>query len=1700
MTHSYSGTGNKNVSVKITNACGKDTTLYKLVKVNNNVTPVLSAGDNWGSPSSSACPNDSVLFYASGGKSYLWEFGDGTSTTFTVPVFGGDRWVDVAGHKFSAKADYKIRLTLTNNCNKSAKDSMMFPIVDTAMPSGDFNYESDKMGAMVCSPVRFMAYGGSSYKYYFGDGDSLLTTEMYATHQFRAAGNYHVTLKIMNNCGKFITRSKDMYVGGYYMGIAGYDPNDSTVKACPGDTVTFYAVENGSNYTFHFGDGTSTTNVTHFEDPENGMNVVLARHAYSALGKYNPRVVFTNLCGAQAADTTVITIGNAGVKPVADFVVTTNEDSRTACMDIEMMGIGGASFKWKFGDGDSLITTASVIKHKYQAAGMYNITLIVTNGCGMKDTTDAMKGSLNVRKSEVGVTDTAACAGDSLLFFAQSGSSFIWNFGDGKTGTVMSDLVTPGGTYKIIKHAYAANGSYKVKVDYTNACGAAVKDSFMVGVNGSRPVTGSFDIWQDKDNIMACKPVDMMATGGMVYKWHFGDGDSLNTTDAFISHAFTAAGNYQITCKVINGCGNSATYNQSVSVSAMIVSGTPTNPLCNAGASGSVNINVIGGTAPYTYLWNNNDTAKNPTGLLAGNYTVTVRDYYGCEMPKSFTLTDPSVISMTSSITNAGCSLSDGGASITPSGGKPDYTYLWSTGETVNAIASKPAGIYTVTVKDANLCPKIFSVAINNAAAPAVTLADFTDLCANGTTLTLSGGLPAGGSYKVNGTVAATFDPKLNGQGTYNITYTYTDGSNCTGSAVKTLKVNPVPDVSLGTISHICQNEPVLTFTTGYPAGGTYKLDGVVAGSLNPAIAAAGTHPVIYSYTDGKGCAASDTQTIDVRTFTVPTLASFGTVCTSSPVITLSGGLPVGGSYLVEGLSATTLNPVVFTPGTYNIKYAYTNNGCSAEASNSIVIKSAIGISGVAVTPACNAALTGSVNITVTGGTTPYGFEWNNNATSEDLTGVGAGNYSVTVTDAHSCVGTKSFSLTEPTPIVPNPSFTNTSVCAASDGSATVVPSGGTGSYTYLWSPGGATTNSITGKPAGIYSVTIKDANNCPKTVAISISEPGAPVITFPAFADVCSNSGVITFNTATPAGGTYKVNGTVATTFDPIVYGAGTYSISYTVTSGCTASDVKTLTVNAAPAVTLGAFASVCQNEPVVNFTSGFPAGGSYKLDGVFNTSIDPAVAAVGSHQVIYSYTNAKNCTAADTENITVKSYTTANLAAFTPLCSNKRLYTFSGGTPAGGIYKIGATTVTTFDPSVNTAGTYNIIYEYTTGGCTDTAMRPLVLKTAPTVALTAFADRCINSAAATLNTGTPAGGIYKIDGTVATSLVPVSLTAATHTIEYTYTSNGCPDTATQSVVIKPVTAADLSNFAAMCKNEPVLTLSGGTPVGGAYSIGGTTVTTFDPSARAAGTYNVEYIYTTGGCSDTARKSIQLNAVPVTALTAFASLCSNNDSVTLSGGTPAGGVYKVNDTVATGINPAKRAAGTYTVKYIVTVSGCKDSTTQTLKVNKAPSATLAAFDSICNNAAVLTLSGGLPAGGAYLVDKAVATTFNPATATAGTHTILYAVADTNACVDTAQQTIFVKTCVRLSNESITGLEIYPNPTKGIVNVSFTTNAKQVTMKLVNAAGQLMSIENIQSIEMVKKIIDLGGYPSGVYMLVIIANDEVVSAKIILAK
>ncbi len=240
-------------------------------------------------------------------------------------------------------------------------------------------------------------------------------------------------------------------------------------------------------------------------------------------------------------------------------------------------------------------------------------------------------------------------------------------------------------------------------------------------------------------------------------------------------------------------------------------------------------------------------------------------------------------------------------------------------------------------------------------------------------------------------------------------------------------------------------------------------------------------------------------------------------------------------------------------------------NGCTDTASVTITEPTLLVASAVVDdNVSCNGGNDGEATASAAGGTTTYSYSWSNAATSANITGLTAGTYSVTVTDANGCTDSTSVTITEPTLLVAAASVDDNVSCnGGNDGEATASAMGGTTAYTYAWS-NAATTANITGLAAGTYSVTVTDANGCTDSASVTITEPAVLVAATAVDDNVSCNGGNDGEATASATGGTTTYSfawSSGATSATASNLAAGTYTVTVTDANGCTDTETVTIT-----------------------------------------------------------------------------------------------------------------------------------------------------------------------------------------------------------------------------------------------------------------------------------------------------------------------------------------------------------------------------------------------------------------------------------------------------------------------------------------------------------------------------------------------------------
>ncbi len=561
-----------------------------------------------------------------------------------------------------------------------------------------------------------------------------------------------------------------------------------------------------------------------------------------------------------------------------------------------------------------------------------------------------------------------------------------------------------------------------------------------------------------------------------IYNWSNGG------TTAIITNL--TAGTYTVTVTDANGCTAAASanvvfFNEGV---WLMVTSTPVN--CYGGSDGTAHVSPMSGTPPYVIHWSTGGTGETITNLTAGTYSVTVTDQNGCSNFTSTTVTQPPLLTGTTSSTNAACG-NTGTASVFPTGGTPPYGISWHNGGTTATITGLAPGPYFVTVTDAHNCTFTASVTVGGTN---------VNLTVTGTVIS-NAGCNIGGSASASvtggsGNYVYAWDNGQTGSTATNLvagnhTVTVTDvTTGCNG--IGTVNIPSAPTLTISAIVNSNANCTVGGSATATASGGTPPYSYHWDNGQNSATATnlgAGPHGV--TVTDATGCIATTVVTIgQAQGPTVTAIVNTNATCTTGGTATATASGGSGGYTYIWDNGQTTATATNLSPGQHMVT-ATDSGGCSASASVTVTQPSAPTATAAATAGAnCNGG-GGAATVSPSGGTPPYTYHWSNGQTTAIATNLGPGIYTVTVTDAAGCTATATAAIAAPFP--PAVVITaSTNANCSTPGSATVTASGGAGGYTYHWD-NNETTPTAVNLAAGAHSVTVTDSNGCTGTASVNI-------------------------------------------------------------------------------------------------------------------------------------------------------------------------------------------------------------------------------------------------------------------------------------------------------------------------------------------------------------------------------------------------------------------------------------------------------------------------------------------------------------------------------------------------------------------------------------------------------------------------------------
>ena len=559
------------------------------------------------------------------------------------------------------------------------------------------------------------------------------------------------------------------------------------------------------------------------------------------------------------------------------------------------------------------------------------------------------------------------------------------------------------------------------------------------------------------------------------------------------------AGNYTVLATDANLCTANLLVTITQPTQAISLSSVITNVACYQESTGSIDLSVLGGTAPYTYSWSNGNINQDLINAPANTYSVIVTDVNGCSAAISNQLiTQPSAPLIVAFVqTDVSCyGGNNGQVGASASGGTTPYTYLWSNGQTTMNINNLQSGNYTLITTDSKGCSNTYVSFVTQPSTPLISSESHVNILCFGAQTGSINISPIGGTMPYsylwsNG--ATTEDLSGVASGTYSVVIT--DYNLCTNNISITIAQPLLPITPTTAITNVLcfgQNNGAINLSV---VGGTFPYtylwnNGAISQDLN--FYPANTYSV--TITDAAGCLL----TLPNLAITQPSMplalnlvgddincfaGNDGSVLTN-----ITGGTA---PYIFQwSNSATTQNLTGLAAGSYSVLITDANN-CTISASISLTQPIApLVVTETHVDVLCFGLSTGSANVSVTGGSLPYSYSWNSGQTTEDLSNIVSGNYVLTVTDAQSCLASVASNVTQPNaPLTLTETHLDAICIGGIQGSIDLTVTGGTTPYLYSWNNG----SNAQDQPnlfAGFYASTVLDANGCTDSIGITILDP----------------------------------------------------------------------------------------------------------------------------------------------------------------------------------------------------------------------------------------------------------------------------------------------------------------------------------------------------------------------------------------------------------------------------------------------------------------------------------------------------------------------------------------------------------------------------------------------------------------------------------
>ncbi len=794
-----------------------------------------------------------------------------------------------------------------------------------------------------------------------------------ATASNLCAGTYTCTITDINGCTatRSFTITQPPALTASALAVAATCGNNN-------GSITVTAGGGSPNYTYTWNPNVSATNTA--------TNL--------APGNYNIQVTDANGCTALVTATVSPSSAIAATNAVTNILCFGGTGSATVTVTGNN---GNVTYVWN--PNVSNTNTASNL-----VAGSYTCTATDAQGCSVQQTiTITQPPQLTATSSSINVACFGGNTGSASVVASGGVGAYQYNWQpSGGNSATASNLII--GQYSCT--ITDANGctttqSFNITQPPAITLTPAVVNTTCGNANGSITVTPGG------------------GSPGFVWTWNPNIGNTATVSNLL-------AGSYTCTATDQNGCSLTITVTLTNAGSPTAQMASSTNVSCFGGNDGSATVNVVGGSGPYTYVWSSGGNAATENNLTQGQYTVTVTDANSCSDTAVVTITEPTQLTAASSQVDVLCfGNTTGSATITPSGGTPNYSYLWNTNGVGSTESNLVAGNYSCVVTDANGCTATSTYTITEPPVLTATASQVDVMCfganTGSATATAAGGTP---NYtylwNTNG-VGSTESNLIAG----NYSCVVSDANGCTTTLTYVITEPPGMTLAMSSTDENCgqSNGTVGVIASGGNPNYQYLWQPGNLAQQNGSGLPANTYAV--TVTDANGCTATDSVTVanlsgvNLAIVSSSNATCFGD-CNGSATVLASGGNNPTYSYVwSSGGNAATENGLCV--GNYSCVVT-DGDGCTA-TSNVVILQPSQLVVNVAAQPWPSICVGASTQLfaLANGGTPNYSYVWapgNVNGNNPSVSPTQTTTYVITATDANGCSSLDSMVITiNPTPV-----------------------------------------------------------------------------------------------------------------------------------------------------------------------------------------------------------------------------------------------------------------------------------------------------------------------------------------------------------------------------------------------------------------------------------------------------------------------------------------------------------------------------------------------------------------------------------------------------------------------------------------------------------------------------------------------------------